>query len=388
MDGVDKIIQKVEERGDAALIELTQKYDGVELANIEVSADEIRRAFKNADENLVSNLKAAAKNIKSYAEKSMPKLSSEYSNPGVRITDRLIPVESAGVYVPGGEYPYPSTVLMTAIPARVAGVEDIYMVSPPGNLSDAVLAAASIAGVDRIFRVGGAQAVAALAYGTETVPKADMVVGPGNSYVQAAKRKLSNSGHIGIDMLAGPSEVVIIGDSSASGDITAIDLMAQAEHAEDASATLLTDSKELLEKTKKNIDEKYKSRIELIYTESLSDAVKISNNLAPEHLQVICSSENSDRILEGIKNAGAVFVGAYTPVAVGDYWAGPSHTLPTGMTAKFSEGLNVRTFLKKISFMFCSKNGLDEISKSIESLANEEGMKYHARSVSERKKEK
>ncbi len=384
MDGVDKIIQKVKESGDAALIELTEKYDGVEIKNLEVSAGEIRKALRRADTKIISNLRKAAKNIKAYAGNFMPQINAKYQNPGVTIDDRLIPVESVGVYVPGGKYSYPSTVLMTAIPARVAGVKKIYMVTPPGKLSDAVLAAASIAGVDKVFRIGGAQAVAALAYGTKAVPKADMVVGPGNSYVQAAKRKLSNSGHIGIDMLAGPSEVVIIADKTQSPVIVGIDLMAQAEHAEDAKATLLTDSRELLEETKKTIEKKYRPRIELIYTEKLNDAVKISNNLAPEHLQVICCKENQDKILGKIRNAGAVFVGKYTPVAIGDYWAGPSHTLPTGMTAKFSEGLNVRNFLKKVSFIKCTKEGLAGISGSIEALANEEGMKYHAQSVSKR----
>jgi histidinol dehydrogenase len=388
MDGVDKIINKVKKTGDAGLIELTGKYDGITIKNIEVNQNKIQDALKKTDKEFLKTVKESAKNIEDYSMRSMPELSSYYESLSVSIEDRLIPVESVGIYVPGGEYSYPSSVLMSAIPAGVAGVKKIFMVSPPGKLSDAVLAAASVAGVDRVFRVGGAQAVAALAYGTQTIPKVDMVVGPGNSYVQAAKKKLSERNLIGIDMIAGPSEVVIIADKNQSSGIIGIDLMAQAEHAADARATLLTESRSLIEDTEKVINKNFKNRIELIYTKNLNEAVKISNSMAPEHLQVMCGQENLDKIIGKIRNAGAVFVGKDTPVAVGDYWAGPSHTLPTGGASKFSEGLNVRTFLKKVSFMKCTEKGIGKIAGRIEKFALQEGMKYHALSVSERKKKK
>ena len=281
--------------------------------------------------------------------------------------------------MPGGKFSYPSSVLMSAIPAQVAGVQEIYVVSPPGNMTSEVLSACRIAGIRRVFRIGGPQAIAALAYGTETVPKVDMIVGPGNKYVQQAKHFLS--AQVGIDIIAGPSEVVIIADGAQSPDWLAADLIAQLEHSDDAQATLITDTQELIEKVRHIITGSFSERVKFLKVKDMKEAVKESNSIAPEHLQIM-----SDNVpVKKIRNAGAVFIGKWTPVAVGDYWAGPSHTLPTGGTSRFSEGLNVRNFLKKVSFIESTQEEIKQSAFKISEFAKIEGMEKHSLSILKRK---
>jgi histidinol dehydrogenase len=381
---VEKIIKAVEKDGDKALINFTGKFDGlnISLNELEVDRTEWEEKAGNVDDNLLNILREASQNIEKYSERQNIYKDFEFENNGIHIKDKFIPVESVGIYVPGGEYSYPSTVLMCAIPAKAAGVKNVYMVTPPKNLTPVVLAAAKIAGVDRIFRVGGAHSIAALAFGTETIPKVDKIVGPGNIYVQFAKMNLSDV--VGIDMIAGPSEVVIIADEFQRADWIAFDLMAQAEHASDATGILFTYSDKLFDEVKSLIPEQLSGRIKLIKVENVTEAVSESNNLAPEHLQVMCSDENINKIEGKIRNAGAVFLGSKTPVAFGDYWAGPSHTLPTGRSARFQEGLNVRSFLKKVSFIRCDDEHVRVSADSVEKFASEEGMKYHAESIKKR----
>ncbi|MFC2048652.1 histidinol dehydrogenase [Elusimicrobiota bacterium] len=407
MDGVNslnshinRIAHEVNENGDSALIKYTSKYDAIELnlESLEVSKEEWNREAAKVDSELWNILQKAADNIENYAREQKNNLSieSEINNNGIKIKDRLILIEKVGVYVPGGEHPYPSTVLMCAIPAKAAGVNDVVMVTPPGNLKPSVLAAAKIAKVDRIFRVGGAHAIAALACGTESIPRVDMVVGPGNKYVQEAKRYffggqlvdvMSNTTlNIGIDMVAGPSEVVIIADEAQDPEWIAADLLAQAEHADDAYATLLTTSEKLSKQVSELIPEELQKRISIegdIYND-LEETVAQSNIIAPEHLQLMLTEENLKKVENKIRNAGAVFVGRLTPVAVGDYWAGPSHTLPTGSSAKYSEGLNVRTFYKNVSFIKCDSEIVARDYADIAKFADTEGMKYHAESIRQR----
>ncbi len=384
MDRVKKIIEDVHDNGDKALIKYTEVFDGIKIKreDLEVTKNEWKKKAGSIDTEFLNILNKAAMNIKNYAEMQDIYKESEMDNNGVYIKDKFIPVESIGIYVPGGKYSYPSTVLMSAIPAKVAGVKKIYMVTPPEKLNSSVLRAAEIAGVDRIFRVGGAQAIAALAFGTRTIPKVEKIVGPGNKYVQEAKMLLSDK--VGIDMIAGPSEVVIIADEFQDPEWIAVDLMAQAEHAMDCSSILITPSGSLIEEVKKQVQEEFSDRIKFLKVADFNSAVEKSNSLAPEHLQIMCADENISGIEDKIRNAGAVFLGSFTPVALGDYLAGPSHTLPTGRTAKFQEGLNVRSFLKKVSFIKCSNENIKNLAPLISGFANEEGMKYHAESVMKR----
>ncbi|MGM0441735.1 MAG: histidinol dehydrogenase [Elusimicrobiota bacterium] len=386
---VKNIINRVEEKGDEALVEFTKEFDSIELTPKEIEIDDYTRKkqAQKTDPRIADSLKKAAQNIRNYARRNFESLPEEQNikNNGASITDRYIPVKSAGIYVPGGQYSYPSSVLMTAIFAREAGVKEVFMVTPPGKLTPAVIKAAQISKVDRIFQIGGAQAIAALALGTRSVPPVDIIAGPGNMYVQQAKKELSD--RVGIDMLAGPSEVVIIAQGSREYSWIANDLMAQAEHAPDARAILVSPDDSIIKNVKKLIVDEFNDRIDFKKTKDIGEAVDISNRIAPEHLQVICSKKEEEAVLGGIYNAGAVFVGKYTPVAVGDYWAGPSHTLPTGRTARYSEGLNVRTFLKKVSFIKSTGGDFEKSGEHIERLASSEGMEYHKNSVSVRKKD-
>jgi histidinol dehydrogenase len=398
MDGIEKLLifrkelynhileifNVVYEHKDEALIEYTKQYDKILLApqNMEISKDKWDEKSQEISAELGGILKNAADNIKKYAEKQNIYSDNDIGDENISIKDRYIPVEKAGIYVPGGEYSYPSSVLMCAIPAKAAGVEEVVMVTPPQNITPAVLAAAKIAGVDRIFRVGGPWAIMAMALGNTAIPRVDKIVGPGNIYVQAAKLVLQDI--VGIDMIAGPSEVVIIADESQDPEWIAADLMAQAEHADDAAGILVTWSKELKKKVGELIPDEFSQRIKIDSDiRDLDNAVEIANYHAPEHLQLMLSEENIRKTEGKIKNAGAVFVGSNTPVAVGDYWAGPSHTLPTGRSARYQEGLNVRSFLKKVAFIKCNKK-TSEYFPLIEKFASEEGMKYHAESVRKR----
>lgn len=377
---VGKIIDDVRLKGDAAVVFYTKKFDAVELKpqNLRVTPAEIKSAVKNVDGKTLSALKSASMNIRKYCETEFGfiKRKWEYKRAGLTVGEFVSPVESAAVYVPGGRYSYPSSVLMTAIPARVAGVKKIIMLTPPNNLTPAVMAAAALASIDEIYRVGGVQGIAAAAFGTRRIPKVDIIVGPGNKYVTEAKRQLF--GTVGIDMLAGPSEVVVISDGSTPADFVANDLLAQCEHDPSSRAFLFSDSKKLIDKVKKQIPPLFKKQI-VIKKVSIGEAVRMSNEIAPEHLELLVKSP--EKILKKISNAAAVFMGVNTPTALGDYFAGPSHVLPTSGSARFSSGLSVGTFLKKISVISAKKSSLKNCASHIVNLAGAEGLYYHAESV-------
>ncbi len=378
---VKKIILDVRRRGDRALIDYTKKFDGSSLKrkDLKVPSGMIDRAYRNIDPGVLSSIKKASKNIEIFQRKRYVSLKRIF---GDRLSNKkaeskaceyYVPLDTAGIYIPGGRYAYPSTVLMTAIPARVAGVQRIIVVSPPGRLTSEVLVACDICGVDDIFRVGGAQAIAALAYGTETIPRVDKIFGPGNKYVTEAKRIVF--GDVGIDMLAGPTEIVVLADKYARDDLVFADLMAQKEHDPDAKATLITTSKELINRIRVLL----KGKIELIMVKDMIKACKIVNQRAPEHLEIMV--KNPRRVLRYIRNAGAIFLGEMSPVAIGDYWAGPSHVLPTGGASRFSSGLGIEDFLKRISLISFSRNSLKMCAKDIVRLAEIEGLVKHSESV-------
>ena len=374
---ISKIIEAVRKDGDSAVSFFAKKFDGVNLkpGDFRVSAAEIRRASKKVEPGLLAAIKRAKGNVASFQKKIFPKTVS-FRSAGAVIEHKFTPVESAGIYVPGGNYPYPSTVIMTAVPARSAGVKRIVMVTPPKNLTSAVLAAADICGVTEIYRVGGAYAIAALAYGTETIPRVDKIAGPGNFYVTEAKRQVS--GDVGIDMLAGPSEVLIIADDTAVPEFVLADLLAQCEHDVRARAVLVSMSAKLsgycLEKTAR-----LKKQVKIIDVKSMEQAAAAANDIAPEHLLII--ARQPGELVKKIKNAGAVFVGNYTPVAAGDYLAGPSHVLPTGGTARYSSGLSVYSFLKSSAVIRYDRRTLKKNASDIIKIAESEGLLRHADSV-------
>lgn len=386
---VQKIIAQVRSQGDRALFHYTRLFDKVDISSLEVTGEELEAALEQADKALLSVLSSAAENIKAYHSRQKRTGFSFSPEPGVVLGQKVTPLEKVGIYVPGGTAAYPSTVLMTAIPAKIAGCGEIIMVSPP-EISPAILAAAKIAGVDRIFRVGGAQAIAALAYGTETLPRVDKIVGPGNAYVAEAKRQVF--GQVAIDMIAGPSEILIIADEKSSPAHIAADMLSQAEHDRLASAVLITTSRNLAEAVQKELEAQV-SRLprkeiaraslegqgKIILAASIPQAMEISNRLAPEHLELMV--EGPMDYLDSIKNAGSVFLGRYCPEPVGDYWAGPNHTLPTGGTARFSSPLSVDDFVKKSQFTAYSQEALQKAGKKIAYFAQAEGLEAHARSI-------
>lgn len=377
-DIVKNIIDRVRKEGDVAVSYFTKKYDGINLLskNFKVENDEIISSVKNTDKDFLIAVKQAKKNIENFQRKILPRNTVIKKN-GIILKHIFTPIEKVGIYVPGGKFSYPSTILMTAIPAKIAGVKKIVMVSPPKNLTNEVIATAKICGVDEIYRIGGVQAISALAYGTKTIPKVDKIVGPGNKFVTEAKRQVF--GDVGIDMLAGPSEVLIIADSSSRPDFVVADLSAQCEHDKNAKAYLVSLSTKLsnsvFAQTRKHISKQLK----IISVKNLEQAVKIANKIAPEHLEII--TKKSEKTAEKIKNAGAIFIGNYSPVAVGDYFTGPSHVLPTNRTAKFSSGLSVYDFLKSLSVIQCEKSYLKKSANSITKLAKTEGFVKHAKSV-------
>ncbi len=385
---VREIIAQVREKGDKALISFTRKFDKVELTakDLKVSEEETQKAYKKVKKEFFDSLTKAIQNITAYHRKQKSDEWFETLPLDVVLGQRLIPLDRVGVYVPGGRAIYPSSVLMNVIPAKVAGVKEIILVSPP-PVSPYVLVASAEVGVDSIYQIGGAQAIAALAYGTETIPKVDKIVGPGNIYVTLAKREVF--GVVGIESLAGPSDVLIIADSDADAEFIAADLLAQAEHDPSSSALLATNSKKLIEKVEKEIGKQIKklsrrkiieqAEIILMEVETIRHAVEISNQIAPEHLELEVGSPQ--RILEQIKNAGAVFLGPHSPVAVGDYIAGPSHVLPTGGTARFSSPLGVYDFVKHQSIIGYTKPALKNVWKDVKLLAEIEGLGAHARSI-------
>jgi len=392
---VDDIIKNIRERGDAALFEYTKKFDrfDVNAGNIEVTEAEIKEAFERVDPALVEVMRRSAKNIEDFHNRQRRDNWMIDSGDGAVTGQIYTPVEYAGVYVPGGKAAYPSSVLMNIIPAKCAGVGNICVVTPAvdGVVQDATLAAASIAGAHRIFKIGGAQAIAALAYGTESVPRADVIVGPGNIYVALAKKSVY--GQVGIDMIAGPSEVLVIADESADIRFVAADFISQAEHDELAACILVTDSRAVAEKVAAEVErqvellerkEIIKKSLEnfgtVILCKSMGECVDIANMIAPEHLE-ICTEEPVN-IFPDIKNAGSIFLGQYSPEPLGDYLAGTNHVLPTNGTARFSSPLNVDDFQKKSGVIYYSREAFEKVYKDVEAFADAEGLTAHARSAS------
>ena len=390
---VAPIIADVRTRGDRAIRDYTRKFDGVEITDVEVPRTEIDAAYTAMDKAFIEVLEKAAANIRSYHSRQKRESFVISEQEGVVLGQKIVPVAVAGIYVPGGTAAYPSTVLMDTIPAKIAGVGQVVMVTPPGRdgrISQAVLAAARVAGVDRVFRVGGAQAVAALAYGTQSIPKADKIVGPGNIFVAEAKKQVS--GVVSIDMIAGPSEILIIADGASDPRVVAADMLSQAEHDRNASAVLVTDSRTLADKVAKELEvqlsvlprqEIARASIEtngkIIIASSIEQAIEISDRIAPEHLEVCV--DNPFDYLDSIRNAGSVFLGRSCPEALGDYLAGPNHTLPTSGTARFSSPLSVDDFIKKYQFTYYTPQALSAVADDIALFARREGLEAHARSA-------
>ena len=388
------IINDVAERGDEALFEYTLRFDGCKPESLLVTQEEIDAAAESVGEYFLDTLKMAAENIRAFHKKQ---LSDGFSMTAPFGSGRsgVRPIE-AGLYIPGGTASYPSTVLMNAIPAKIAGVSEIVAVTPPdkeGRVNPAVLAAAKVAGIDKIFKVGGAQAIAALACGTESIPKVDKIVGPGNRYVASAKRLVY--GLVDLDMIAGPSEILIVADKNADPVNIAADLLSQAEHDTLASAILVTDNKELAEKVQAEVERQLEllpraeiarqsidNQSAIFLCSSISEAIEIANDIAPEHLEICV--EEPKKYLADIKNAGSIFLGAYTPEALGDYFAGTNHTLPTSGTARFASPLGVDDFIKRSSYIYYTKEALSEVKDRIAHFARFEGLEAHARSVESR----
>ncbi len=394
---VAEIIEDVKANGDKALFKYCEKFDKAVLTSLEVTNEEIDEAFNAVEPEFIRIIEKAAENIREFH--SLQKRNSFVVNTdrtGVVIGQKVIPIEKAGLYVPGGTAAYPSTVLMDSIPAKIAGCKEICICTPPsadGKVNPVILAAAKIAGVDRIFKVGGAQAIAALAYGTETVSKVDKIVGPGNAFVAEAKRQVY--GMVSIDMIAGPSEILVIADKNSNPEYVAADLLSQAEHDKNASAVLVTESKELAEKVSAELERQIPllQRAEIARTSidnngkiivapDIETGIKIANEIAPEHLE-LCLDDPFE-YLDSIKNAGSIFMGRYCPEALGDYFAGPNHTLPTSGTARFSSPLSVDDFVKKTQFTYYTKDALSEVYKDIAYFANKEGLEAHAKSATVR----
>lgn len=393
---VADIIADVRKNGDAALKAYSEKFDGAKLDSLEVSAEEIDAAFAALEPEFVAIIEEAAENIREFHRHQVRTGFAITPRDGVVLGQRVIPLERVGLYVPGGTASYPSSVLMNCIPAKLAGCDEIVMVTPPskdGSIKPAILVAAKIAGVDRIFKVGGAQAVAALAYSTETIPQVDKIVGPGNVFVAEAKRQVF--GTVAIDMIAGPSEILVIADGTCNPKFVAADMLSQAEHDKNASAVLVTDSIDLAKAVSAELEVQIPqlSRAEIarvsvdnngkiIVVDDLNKAIEMSNAIAPEHLEV-CVDRPFD-LLPLIRNAGSVFLGKNCPEALGDYFAGPNHTLPTSGTARFSSPLSVDDFVKKSSFMSYSQQALEAVYEKIDAFAQKEGLQAHGKSVTVR----
>ena len=390
---VTDIIKNVRANGDAAIVEYCKKFDGATDDVIEVTQAEIDAAFEQVDAGLIAILEEAKENITAFHSKQVRNSFVINDKDGVIIGQKVMPIEKVGLYVPGGTASYPSSVLMNCVPAKIAGCSEIVMVTPAkaGYIKPVILAAAKIAGVDRIFKVGGAQAVAALAYGTESIPKVDKIVGPGNAFVAEAKKQVF--GTVDIDMIAGPSEILVVADGTNNPAYIAADLLSQAEHDKMATAVLITDSAEFAAKVSEELEKQIPqlpraeiARVsvdtngKIIITDSLKKAMEVSNILAPEHLEICV--DNPFEYLGLVKNAGSVFLGKNCPEALGDYFAGPNHTLPTSGTARFSSPLSVDDFVKKTQFSYFSREALCEIGDKVVRFATEEGLDAHARSVS------
>ena len=392
---VSDIIEDVKKRGDEALLYYCEKFDKAKLTSLEVTAEEIDEAFSLVEPEFTEILKKAAENIREF-HKAQVRNSFIISGDGYITGQKITPIEKVGLYVPGGTAAYPSTVLMDSIPAKIAGCKEICITTPPsanGKVNPAILAAAKIAGVDRIFKTGGAQAVAALAYGTETVPKVDKIVGPGNAFVAEAKRQVF--GLVSIDMIAGPSEILVVADGKSNSEFVAADLLSQAEHDKMASAVLVTDSSELAKQVSAELERQIpllpraeiaRASIDnngkIIIADNLFDVIDVANEIAPEHLELCV--DNPFDYLDKIKNAGSIFMGRYCPEALGDYFAGPNHTLPTSGTARFSSPLSVDDFVKKSQYTYYTEEALGKVAESIAFFAGKEGLDAHAKSVTVR----
>ena len=390
---VADIIANVKSRGDEALYEYCEKFDKAKLDSLLVTEEEIDDAVASVEPKFLEILFAAAENIRAFHQKQVRNSFILNRERGIVIGQKVIPVDRAGLYVPGGTAAYPSTVLMDSIPAKIAGVKEVVMVTPPnaeGKVNPVILAAARVAGIDKIFKVGGAQAVAALAYGTESVPKVDKIVGPGNAFVAEAKKQVF--GQVSIDMIAGPSEILIVADGKTNPAHAAADLLSQAEHDRLASAVLVTDSYDLAlavsEELEKQIPLLERSDIarasidangKIIVADTLDVVIDIANELAPEHLELLL--DNPFDYLDAIRHAGSIFMGRYCPEALGDYFAGPNHTLPTGGTAKFSSPLSVDDFVKKTQYTYYTKEALSRVADDVAFFAEKEGLTAHAKSA-------
>ncbi len=392
---VKNIIDEIKNDGDGAIFAHIEKFDRWSVASgdeLKISANDMKKAYDNLDENLKNALHLAYDRIRTYHEKQLPKSWFDTESSGTILGQKVTPVDRAGLYIPGGKAAYPSSLLMNVIPAQVAGVEQIIVCTPtPDNEpNELLLAACYLCGISEAFKVGGASAIAAMAYGTETIPKVDVITGPGNIFVATAKKMVF--GEVNIDMIAGPSEIGILADDSANASHMAIDMLSQAEHDEMASSIMITPSLELAKSVAKDIDEWLKKlprreiaqksideRAAIIVTKDMNEAISLMNMIAPEHLEV--ATEEPFSLLPHIKHAGAIFLGHNTPEAIGDYIAGPNHTLPTGGTAKFYSPLSVEHFMKKSSIIYFSSEGIKEIGESCALLADTEGLDAHAASV-------
>ena len=390
---VKEVLDNIKKNGNKALFEYTEKFDGVKLDALKVSQEEIEEAYNSIDKELLESLQKAHDNIKKFHQRQVQNSFLTNDVNGVIVGQAVNPIEKVGIYVQGGTAPLPSTVLMNAVPAKVAGVNEIVMTTPPsknGKINPVILAAAKIAGVDKIFKLGGAQAVGALAFGSESVPRVYKIVGPGNIYVAMAKKQVYGS--VDIDMVAGPSEVLVIADEKANPRFIAADLLSQAEHDTLACSILLTPSKEVAEKVAKEVDlqlsklsrnEIAKQSIEnygrIVITENMDEAINLANEIAPEHLEL--SVENPFDYLSRIKNAGAIFLGEYSPEPLGDYFAGPNHTLPTSGTAKFASPLSVDAFIKKSSIIYYTREALAKVKDDVVRIAESETLTAHANSI-------
>ena len=393
---VAEIIADVRKRGDAALREYTERFDGCVLDRFELPYAELEKAACEVDADFVEVMRRAAKNIEDFHRRQIRRGYEITGEKGVILGQRILPLARVGIYIPGGTAPYPSTVLMNVIPAKLAGVGEIIIATPPskdGGVDTAILAAAKIAGADRVFTIGGAQAIAALAYGTESIPKVDKITGPGNAYVAEAKRQVF--GAVGIDMLAGPSDILIIAGENADAALIAADMLSQCEHGADSPAVLVTVSETLAERVCAEIEQQIKELTReaiareainnhgrIIVAKSLEQAFDITNDLAPEHLEIFLDDPYS--YLSKVTNAGSVFLGKHTPEALSDYFAGPNHTLPTSGTARFSSPLSVDDFVKKSSYTYYTGEALNAVAADVVCFAEKEGLDAHAKSVLKR----
>ncbi|MDB4027047.1 histidinol dehydrogenase [Candidatus Thioglobus sp.] len=394
-NNVRKIIKEVKDKGDSSVLKFTSEFDSLNAKSVSeliISKESLKKSFDNLNQKQKNALKIAVQRIESYHLKQKQESWNYTEDDGTVLGQKVSPLDRVGLYVPGGKAAYPSSVLMNSIPAKVAGVNELIMVvpTPRGVSNELVLAAAHIADVDMVITIGGAQAIAALAYGTETIPKVDKIVGPGNIYVATAKKQVF--GQVGIDMIAGPSEILIICDGSTDPDWIAMDLFSQAEHDEEAQSILLCPDEGFIEKVRNSIQRQLpmmdrehiirtalKNRGALILTKDINEAIQISNKIAPEHLEL--SVENPESILDDIKNAGAIFMGKYSSEALGDYCAGPNHVLPTSSTARFSSPLGVYDFQKRSSIIMASKEGAINLGETAATLAYGEGLQAHAMSA-------